>query len=107
MGNFTVTKSHPGTTVVRFAVTDTATLLTTSKMIRSIIMDAVEQFVAAERADLITNGDLAIVEGVERIHSIPALAFDFENKRADLTLTSTSSIATTGDITAAVPYADI
>lgn len=109
-GDFTVTKTNPSGNIVRFAITDAANLLTTTKMIRAVLHDALEQFVVAERADLITNGDQLVVDKVEQptTHSgdLP-VAYDWPNKRCDLTLTALTSIAATGTITASKPYADV
>lgn len=98
-GSFTVTKSNPATTKVRFTITDTAKLLTTTKMVKAVILDAFAQFLAAEAADLVTNGDSS--KGVAN------LTWDFEAKYATITLTSLSNIASTGTITASAPFSDV
>lgn len=109
--SFTVTKSNPSGNIVRFAITDSANILTSSKMIRAVLMDALEQYIAAESADLITNGDAAVETnfnkaGDDVTRSIPGLEFDFTNKRANLTLTALTSLSTSGTITATAPFVD-
>lgn len=109
MGDFTVVKSNPSGTKVRFTVTDTNNKLTTTKMIRSVLCDAINQFIAAERADLNANGD----EQVKGSEDYPGVGdgfknvdFKFGSKYAELTLTALTNIAATGNITVSVPYAD-
>ena len=68
-GNFTVTKSNPSGNIVRFTVTDTQNLLTTSKILRAVLTDAIQQWIDAERADLDTNGDTA-VKGAEELAGV-------------------------------------
>lgn len=132
-GNFTVTKSQPATdfggdtvsNIVRFTITDSANLLTTSKMIRAVLCDAIETWLAAERSDLDTNGDTDVkgrdeyVPVSSSLHSDRAgggggagdgyskFRFKFEDKAAEVTLTSLTSISSTGTITATRPYADV
>jgi len=110
MGDFTVVKSNPSGTTVRFTVTDTAYKLTTSKMIRMVIGDAIDQFIAAERSDLDTNGDTDVkgsgdYEGVG--DGFKNVVWNFAGKYAELTLTSLTNIAATGNITVSIPYADV
>lgn len=110
LGDFTVTKSNPSTTVVRFAVTDTAKLLTSPKMVRAVLNDAIDQWIALERTDLNTNGD-ATVKGSDEHpgtgDGFSKFNYDYSNKRAEVTLTALTGISTTGTITASIPYADV
>lgn len=106
---FTVTKSNPSGTMVRFTVADPKAVLTTSKLIRMVLCDAIDQFIAAERADLNTNGDQE-VKGSEDYPGVgdgfKNVVFNFSGKYAELTLTALTNIAATGDITVSIPYAD-
>jgi len=110
MGDFTVTKSNPGTTVVRFTVSDGCSRLTTSKMIRAVLADAIDQWIADERSDLDANGD-ASVKGSDE-YPLPgdgfsAFTWNFSGKYAEVTLTALTNISTSGDITVSIPYADV
>jgi hypothetical protein len=110
MGDFTVVKSNPSGMIVRFTVTDTAYKLTTSKMIRMVIGDAIDQFIVAERTDLDTNGDTDVkgsndYEGVG--DGFIDVVWNFAGKYAELTLTALTNIAATGNITVSIPYADV
>jgi len=115
ISTFTVTKSNPSGNIVRFTITDTANILTTQKMIRSVILDAIYQFVVAERADMITNGDQSIVDQLEamqdgagdRVAICTALAWTYASKLGNLTLTDLTNIAETGTITATAPFEDV
>lgn len=110
LGDFTVTKSTPGGTIVRFTITDTANKLTTTKMIRSVLCDAIDQFIEDERADLDANGDTE-VKGSDDFPGVgdgfKNFDFVFASKYAQIELSSVSSISTSGTITASIPYADV
>ena len=116
-GDFTVVKSQPATdfsgatisNIVRFTITDAANLLTQGKMIRSVLCDAIQQWIVAERADLDTNLDTTVLG--EDAH--PGIGdgfqnydFKFEDKAAEVVLTALTSISSTGNITVERPYAD-
>lgn len=106
---FTVVKSNPSGNLVRFTVTDTHNILTMTHQIRAVIFDAIEQFIAAETADLITNGDGAIQTNFEKavsdkVRTITQLTWSIENKYATLALTALTNIAATGNITATAPF---
>lgn len=111
MGNFTVTKSNPSGTIVRFTVTDTNGLITTPKMMRAILCDAIQQWIDAERADLDTNGDSAVLGnneyGVRAGDGFSRFVFNENGKYAQVTLTSISSISVSGTLTAGVAYEDV
>lgn len=110
LGNFTVVKSNPSGNVVRFTITDSANLLTTTKMIRAVLADAMDQFIAAERADLDTNGDSAILGSADYPgcgDGFKNVDFVFASKYCDLTLSAKTNIAVTGNITVAIPYGDV
>lgn len=109
-GDFTVTKSNPSGSIVRFTVADTTNLLTSTKMLRSVLNDAVQQWIDSERADLDTNGD-TLVKGAEEYPLNPGDGFSQFNYNADggyaeVTLTATTNISTSGTITVSAPYND-
>lgn len=109
-GDFTVVKSNPSGNIVRFTVTDSANLLLTTKHIRMVVTDAIQQWIDLERADLDTNADTD-VKGSEQHPGIGdgfgAFDFVFGSKYAQVTLTALTNISTTGNITVAIPYADV
>lgn len=109
-GDFVVTKSNPSGYIVRFTVTDTANLLTSAKMIRAVLNDAIQQWIDAERTDLDTNGDTT-VKGAEEHAGVgdgfSAFNYVFASKYAQVTLTVLTNISSTGTLTAEYPYADV
>ena len=117
-GDFTVAKSQPATdfsgatvsNIVRFTISDSANLLTQGKMIRSVLCDAVDQWIAAERSDLDTNGDTD-VKGSSEFEGVgdgfSAFDFKFEDKACEVALTALTNISSTGNITVERPYADV
>ena len=107
--DFIVTKSNPSGTTVRFTVADPKGLLTTQKMVRSVIGDAINQWIVLERADLDTNGD-GVVKGSDTRFigdGFASFTWDKAAKFSEVILTSTSSISVTGDLTVSKPYADV
>lgn len=111
ISSFTVVKSNPSGTIVRFTVTDAQDLLTTTKMIRAVLCDAIDQWIALERADLDTNGDTNVKGSNENGWERPgegfsAFTFNYGSKYAEVELTSTSNISATGNLTAESPFAD-
>jgi hypothetical protein len=114
IGDFTVTKSNPSGNIVRFTITDASSQLTTSKMQRAVFADALAQFITAESADLITNGDAALetqnnkaLHDATRSHDSPEIEFVYNSKYMDVTLTALTNIAETGTITASIAYGDV
>lgn len=112
IGDWTVVKSNPSGNIVRFTITDAANLLTTTKMIRAVLWDALGQFITAESGDLSTNGDGSLETEYNKFHGDPSKSvtqaeFDFDAKVMDVTLTALTNIAATGNITVSVPYADV
>jgi len=109
-GNFTVTKSNPSGMTVRFTVTDTVGLLTTMKMLRAVLADAIDTWIAAERSDLDSNGDSA-VKGSSELEGIgdgfSEFSWDKNGKYAEVTLTALTNISTSGTITVSKAYADV
>jgi len=110
LGAFTVTKSNPSGTIVRFTISDAAGKLTSAKMIRAVVCDAIQQWIDAERADLDTNGDTDVLGAEEHPgvgDGFGAFDFVFGSKYAQVELTSTSSISATGTLTVSIPFADV
>jgi len=109
-GDFTVVKSNPSGNIVRFTITDSANLITTSKEVRMVVNDAIQQWIDDERADLDTNGD-GTVKGAEEFPGVGDgfSAFDYvmASKFAQVTLTSLASISSSGNLTVSIPYADV
>jgi hypothetical protein len=109
-GDFTVGRSNPSGTVVRFTAVDPCNLLTTSKTVRMVLADAIDQFIADERADLDANGD-SIVKGSDEFpgsgDGFSVVDWNFDGKFADIDLTSFANIDTSTDITVETPYADV
>lgn len=109
--SFTVTKSTPSGTILKLTITDSLYALTTTKMIRAVLCDAIEQFVTAESADLTTNGDSNVVSGVATTgrpgDGFGPWTFNYRGKYAQITLTSLTNISTSGTITASSPFADV
>jgi hypothetical protein len=66
-------------------------------MVRAVLLDAFNQFLVAEKADLATNGDGGL--------TADDLVFTFEDLQAEVELTATTNLALTGTITATVPFA--
>ena len=117
-GDFTVTLTWAtGSSALTFTVTDTNNLLTTSKMIRAVLLDALDQFLAANTAQLITNGhqigngDNDLFGGSDTSNPGDGgkdVNFDFTDKTAVTPIVTTTSItASTTEYTAAKPYADV
>jgi hypothetical protein len=110
LGDFTVTKSNPTGTTVRFTISDAANKLTTSKMLRAVVCDAIDQFITIERADLDTNGDTDVKGSGEYTgvgDGFSAFNFNYGSKYAEVELTALTNIVATGDLTASIPYADV
>ncbi len=116
--SFTVTKSQPAnnfagdaeSNLVRFTITDTANLLTVNKMIRAVLCDAVQQWLDAEAADLLLNGNAALgLSGADERYigdGFPGFRFKWSDKACEIALVSLTSISSTGTLTVARPYAD-
>lgn len=113
--NFTVTPSV-SSGKMKFTLTDTGNKVVGPKMIRSIIGDAIDQWLVTNAAQLVTNGvtvgngdgdtfggsnpDRPAGDGFKNI------TWDFGDKFA-LTPSITTTSLTTSAITAAIPYADV
>lgn len=111
IGPFQVARSVPTGTTVRFTVTDSGNKLTDNvKMIRSVLNDAIQQFIDVERADLDTNGDTT-VKGQEQHpgagDGFGAFTYNFDGKWAQVALTALTSIDASNNITATIPFDDV
>lgn len=109
IGDFTVTKTNPSGNTVKFAITDSANLLTTSKDIKAVLNDAIQQWIDAERADLDNNGDTDVL-GATDYHpgdGFAAFSYNVEGKYATVDLTALTGISVSGTLTAAAPFADV
>lgn len=109
LGSFTVVKSNPSGNIVRFTITDTANLLHTPRMIRSVLNDAIAQWIVLERADLDSNLDTDVLGATAYRPGDGFAAFNyvFASKYAEVTLTALTGISSSGNLTAAIPYADV
>lgn len=115
-GDFTVTPSLPGGTNVLFTVADPKGLLTTMKMIRAVIGKAIDEHIATNAAQLVTNGvvignsDPADFGG-SNVDKPPGDGFfNFDWDKVDLTAKTpaiTTTSLTTDAIVVSVPYADV
>jgi len=100
INSFTVTPTQPTGTQLRLSITDSANLLTTKKMIKAVLLDAMDQFLATNAAQLVTNGTSATY--LSRLN----YRYDFVNKRLNLTSNAGASM-NLGAITVTAPYNDI
>ena len=107
--DFTVTPSNPSGTTVRFTVADPCVHLTTSKLIRMVIGKAMDDWIAAERADLDANGD-SDVKGSDDWPGVgdgfKNVNWNFAGKYADLPLTALTNLDTSTPLTVEIPFAD-
>jgi hypothetical protein len=112
-GEFTVTPSVVGSQI-RMTISDSGNKLTTSKMIKAVLGDAIDQWLATNAAQLVTNGvsvgndpshDIGGADGRFSGDGYWGWDFNFSGKRADTPDITTTSL-TTDAITVAVPYAD-
>jgi len=115
---FTVTPSYSGSpSVVLFTVTDTAGLLTSMKMLRSVLGDAIDQWISTNSAQLVTNGvsvgnDSSVNDfGGSNLQKPPGdgflnITWDKVDKTGATPSIVTTSL-TTDALTVSVPYADV
>ena len=100
VNSFTVTPTQPTGTQTRLTITDSANLLTTKKMIKAVLLDAMDQFLATNLAQLVTNGTDAVYKN--RLN----YRYDYLNKRLNLTTNAGASMTLTA-ITVTAPYNDV
>lgn len=111
--SFNVQVENATGSIVTFQISDdTGDLLTSTKMIRGVICDALDTWIVAEAADLTTNGDDDVVTWQSVRGNWDAVAeskitWDFENKECSLALTATTNLDVTTDITATAPFASV
>jgi hypothetical protein len=98
--SFTVTKSNPSGTIIRFTITDSANLLTTSKMIRAVLLDAWAQYDVLERADLV------VAKADYAANIFKYLSFKYDSKYMEADLSSVTNLSVSGTLTATAPFAD-
>jgi len=123
IGKFTVTYSNPGTTVVRFVVTDDSNHLSTTKLLRSVLGKAIDTWVAANRSALdsvagkVADADVKGSDEYSAGGAAPVgggfskFTFTYSGKKAEVTLNSTSGVTVSGTYTSGtaidIPYADV
>jgi hypothetical protein len=101
---------------MRFTITDTANLLTSTKMIRAVLGAAIDSWLATNAAQLVTNG-VKVGNGANDTlggsdTSRPAgegfnnFTFKFSSKYAETPAITTTSLTTTA-ITVTRPFADV
>ncbi len=117
ISSFTVTPAVDSGTM-QFTLTDGSNQLTTSKMVRSVILDAIDQWNTTNAAQLVTNGVTVGNDPTDtfggsdnRPGALPGqggtnLVWDFSGKTCNTPSITTTSL-TTSAITAAIPYADV
>jgi len=109
MASFTVVPSITGGRM-KFTVTDTGNLLTSTKMIRAVLNDAIQQWMSTNAAQIVTNGASAALGRGKYDYPGPGDGFinwryNFGSKYAMSPAVTTTSF-TTANITVTVPYAD-
>lgn len=109
-GDFTVTPSFSGSPeAVVFTLTDPSNLFTRSKMIRSVIGDAIDQWLVTNAAQLVTN--VVTLRGSDGFQESGDGFQDFDWNFEAKTAQTNSAIVTTGltttAITASPEYADV
>ena len=95
--------------IVTFTLVDTQGLLTLTRMVRAVLADAIDQWLATNDAQLQTNG--ATLRGSDGHPGTGDGFQDFEwnygAKTAANANTITTTSLTTADIVAEVPFADV
>jgi hypothetical protein len=110
---FTVEVENPSGALVTFQISDdTGNDLTSTKMIRGVICDALDTWIVAEAADLTTNGDSDVVDwqtyrGTENALAESKVTWDMQNKKCTLSLTAVTSLDVTTDLTVTAPFASV
>ena len=109
--SFTVDVYANGTNFSFQVSDDLANDLSSKKMIRGVLCDALATWIAAEAADLTTNGDSDVVNwnayrGTENAVAESKVTWDFANKKVTLALSSAANLSVT-DITVTSPFASV
>ena len=115
LGDFTVTVSNPSGTVVKFTLNDTGFKLTLPRVIQMVLRDAIDQWLATNRAALDAHGDSAVkgplIDVPPTQNLFPGFGYarfdwNYGGKYAQVTLVTVAYVTVTGNITASVPYQD-
>lgn len=108
MGDFTVTKSNPSGTIVRFTLSDAINRVTQIRLVQAILRDAINQWIAANPTAVNEAGETIAGEEVRFPgDGYPDFTWNYGSKYAQLTLDDVSGISVTGDITVSIPYANV
>ena len=111
--SFTVGVSNPSGSDVAFTISDDdGDRLTSTKMIRGVLCDALATWIAAEASDLETNGDTDVVtwdskRGTENAVTESKVSWDFQTKKVTLALTATTNLDVSSSVTATSPFASV
>jgi hypothetical protein len=110
--SFTVAVANPSGSDVTFTVSDSENLLSSTKMVRGVLCDALDTWIVAEAADLTTNGDEDVVDwqkvrGTEEAVAESKVTWDMQTKKATLALTATTNLDVSSSITATAPFASV
>jgi len=103
--SYAVAVTEPGSAgTFKYTITDTANTLTTSKMVRSVLLDGFDQWRDANKTALDTD-----YVALGNITNVEYLEFTFENKYTNLDLTANTNYVHLGvaDVTATSPFADV
>ena len=115
LGDFTVTVSNPSSTIVKFLLNDTGYKLTLPRVIQAVLRDAIDQWLATNRAALDAHSDADVkgplIDTPPTQNLFPGFGYarfnwNYGGKYATVTLTTIAYVTTTGTITASVPYQD-
>ena len=107
--DFTVQVSNAGYNTILFTLQDTANIVTSVRMVRAILCDAIEQWLALNRAGLDANGDTDVV-GATAFRPGDGFArfdFTFGDKTAQVELSDDAGISDDDELTVEIPYADV
>ena len=87
---------------------DTANIVTSVRMVKAILCDAIDQWLLANRSQLDTNGDTDVVGATAFRPGDGYGRFDFTygDKTAQVELTDDTGIDNSGDLTVEIPYSD-
>tara|TARA_R100000152_G_C6741229_1_gene165003 strand:+ start:694 stop:1080 length:387 start_codon:yes stop_codon:yes gene_type:complete len=121
IASFTVTPSLEtgGGTHVKWTLSDANNLLTTTKLARAVILDAIDQWITTNSAQLVTNGITIGNDPTDtfggsdnRPGALPGnggtnLDFLYTNKTCTTPKGITTTSLSTDAITVSIPYADV
>lgn len=110
--SFPVVITNTSGEIFTLVVTDADNLLSSTKMVRGVLLDAIRQWVAAStEAQLITNGDQSFVDwanyaGGENAVTDASVVWDMADKTCTVTLTATTNVSV-ANVTATAPFASV